>query len=122
MSIAKFLAAADLAKVPSTLQSGDRVVFGPGVYSGLNRKFTSAATAAQPVVIEAAPLGGAVFSGRTKIELAGENMVFAGFRFEDGEVNGYALLFGRNSRNIRVSNCAFARFSGNPGGWLLVGD
>ena len=109
--------ATEFKALPSTLQTGDVVIVYAGDYSGINKKLTANAGAGNPVHIYASPLGSARFTGTTKIELAGTNMVFAGFRFEDGTVSSYALLYSRYSRRITVSNCAFRRFVGDT--WVL---
>lgn len=71
--------ASEFSALPSTLQAGDVVVVYAGDCGGVNKKLTANAAAGNPVHIYASPLGSARFTGTTKIELAGTNMVFAGF-------------------------------------------
>ena len=103
--------------LPSALQAGDVVIVYSNDYSAISKKLTANASTGTPVQIYASPPGSARFTGKTKIELAGTNMVFAGFRFEDGTISSYALLYSRHSRHITVSNCAFRRFGGDT--WVL---
>jgi poly(beta-D-mannuronate) lyase len=103
--------------LPSTLQAGDVVIVYSNDYNAISKKLTANASTGTPVQIYASPLGSARFTGKTKIELAGTNMIFAGFRFEDGTISSYAMVYSRHSRRITVSNCAFRRFGGDT--WVL---
>ncbi|MEX0745971.1 MAG: endo-1,3-alpha-glucanase family glycosylhydrolase [Phycisphaeraceae bacterium] len=104
--------AADLAELP-VLKGGDVVVLAPGVYDDVTLTFEAVgASEEHPVHIFAQPLGGAVFTGETRLVLKGDWITLAGLRFENGgpgHLEG-AVKFDNGSSHCRLTNCSFRAF------------
>lgn len=108
----------DVQNLP-TLSPGDIVIFHDGTYANVNKTLTGNGTAEEPIFVYAANLGGASFSGSTRISLSGSHIILAGFKFDGVTANGgQADRWGivqtaSGSSDCVITNCMFRDFNAN---------
>lgn len=83
----------------ATAQPGDHIVLANGTYSG-NRDLTTQGTAAAPIVIKAANIGQAIYTGELDLKSSSKHTVIQGLTFDDKDV----VLAGEYNR---IRQCYF---------------
>jgi poly(beta-D-mannuronate) lyase len=121
---------ADFMALPA-LSAGDVVVVHDGRYADVDKTIEGHGTAERPIVVYAETPGAVAFGGTSTLDVSGEYVTLAGFRF-DGETlaGGPArasgvLSLAKGSRHCRITGCMVRSF--NKGAstfadtkWLVV--
>ncbi|MGH1364076.1 MAG: polysaccharide lyase 6 family protein [Calditrichia bacterium] len=95
---------------------GDTLVLANGSWMDADVLFEGTGTADQPIVLMAEEPGKVVFSGASRLRLAGEHLVVSGLAFIDGHTPRGAVIEFRKDRktlanNCRVTNCVIDNYN-----------
>lgn len=87
------------------LKPGDTVILLNGVWMDVNVLFEGNGTEANPITFKAETIGGVVFSGNSKMRIAGDYLVVNGFSFKNGALTtaGSVIEFRNGSKHARFS-------------------
>jgi len=95
------------------LAPGDELVIADGIYQNFALLLEATGSEDAPITLRPETPGGAVLTGKSRVDMRGEWLVVDGFVF-DQAWGGTCASFG-SANNCRLTNCAFIE-SGNPSG------
>lgn len=95
---------------------GDTLIVANGEWIDADLLFEAEGTAEAPIVLMAEEPGKVVFTGASRLRLAGEYLVVSGLAFVDGHTPGTTVIeFRKNSKklanNSRVTNCVIDNYN-----------
>lgn len=107
----------ELTELLPALKAGDKVRIANGTYTPWAVVISTAATAGQPLTIEAETKGKVIFkgeAGQTSFKITGSYIVLRGLTFEDCQLvkadkRSGLLIDMNNSQNCRLTECTFRR-------------
>ncbi|WP_418982732.1 polysaccharide lyase 6 family protein [Alistipes sp.] len=104
----KYVASAAELKALGTLAAGTVVVWRDGSYADVQAELRGAGTAENPVQLRAETPGGVRFTGKSRLNLAGEHLVVSGLWWRDPvPVGGKAVVtFAKGSAACVLRDCA----------------
>jgi poly(beta-D-mannuronate) lyase len=107
--------ASELNAIVPLLQPGDEVVFRNGVWSNADILLDGIGTAENPIIFKAETVGGVVFSGNSKMRIAGKYLVVSGFSYENGYATSQSVIEFRNGSKhatyCRLTNVSIKNYS-----------
>ena len=95
----------ELNAVISGLKPGDTVVLSNGIWTDVLVVFDGIGTAENPITFKSETIGGVVFSGNSRMRIAGEYLIVNGFSFANGALTaaGSVIEFRNGSKHARFS-------------------
>ncbi|MDW8309265.1 MAG: polysaccharide lyase 6 family protein, partial [Verrucomicrobiales bacterium] len=89
-------------------QPGDTILLANQVWTNADLLFKKNGTPTQPVTLRAQTPGHVIFSGQSRLRVAGSWLVVDGLRFENGYYTngGSAVISFRESSSVLATNCA----------------
>jgi len=103
-----------LDRAVASASAGQTLVVQDGTYRDWRIRFHAAGTRAAPVTLQAQTPGGVIFTGESRIEISGTDLVVSGFLFDEAHtVKHSAVVEFKNARRCRLTQCAFIR-CGDP--------
>ncbi len=95
---------AEYERVAATVQAGDTIVLGNGVWRDFEIVLSGRGTAEQPITLTAETKGRVLISGRSNLRMAGEHLVVSGLVFTDGHTPTNEVISFRGSRDELANN------------------
>jgi len=104
-----------LNTVSGSVKPGDVVTLRDGTWKDADVLFVGNGTESDPVTYKAETVGGVVFSGTSKMRIAGNHLVVDGFSFENGHPSGGSVIEFRNgslhAQHSRLTNVSIKDYS-----------
>lgn len=114
---------AQLSAAIANASPGDHITLANGIYDGATIDVSAQGTAANPIVVRAKNIGGAVFAKKLNFTASSKYVYCYGLRFDDGGPGGGAVVYVRGN-NHTIKRCYFnVKFnSGNGRGIIRMRD
>ena len=101
---------AELKEAARSAKPGDVITLADGLFADQTQKVTLEGTKEQPITIRAKNRGGAVFSGRSSLEVIGKHVVLEGLTFQNGHLKGGHVIRVRGE-HCRVTRCSILNYN-----------
>ncbi len=105
----------ELSNVLDLVKPGDVVTLKNGTWNNADVLFTGGGTESDPITFKAESVGGVVFSGSSKMRIAGSYLIVNGFAFENGNPSGGSIIEFRNgsqhAQHSRLTNVSIKDYS-----------